>query len=36
MDRTVANFNVGYDFTKWFSVDYRVGINDFKWIVKKS
>lgn len=30
MDRTVANFNAGYDFTKWFSVDYRVGINDYK------
>ena len=30
MDRTVANFNVGYDITSWLSVDYRVGINDYK------
>ena len=30
MDRAVANFNIGYDLTKWLSVDYRIGINDFK------
>ena len=30
MDRTVANANFGYDFTKWFSADYRIGINDYK------
>ena len=30
MDRTIANVNMGYDITKWLSVDYRVGINDYK------
>lgn len=30
MDRTVANVNFGYDFNDWFSVDYKLGINDYK------
>ena len=30
MDRAVANFNIGYDIFDWLSVDYRIGINDYK------
>ena len=27
--RTVANFNIGYDITKWLSVDYTLGYNGY-------
>lgn len=27
--RTVANFNLGYQFTKWLSLDYTLGYNDY-------
>ena len=30
MDRSVANVNLGYDITDWLSLDYRIGINDYK------
>lgn len=30
MDRTVAKINLGYDFLSWLSVDYTLGINDYK------
>ncbi len=30
MDRTLANINFGYDITSWLSVDYKLGINDYK------
>lgn len=37
--RIVANFNVGYDITKWLAVDYKLGYNDYimdrKTIVNK-
>jgi len=29
LDRVTANANIGYDFTDWLSVDYRIGINQF-------
>ncbi|MDY3979135.1 MAG: SusC/RagA family TonB-linked outer membrane protein, partial [Tidjanibacter sp.] len=29
-DRTVANFNAGYDFNSWLSLDYTFGINEYK------
>lgn len=27
--RVVANFNAGYDITKWLAVDYKLGYNDY-------
>lgn len=27
--RVVANFNIGYDFTEWLSLDYTLGYNDY-------
>jgi TonB-linked SusC/RagA family outer membrane protein len=30
MDRAVAGFNAGYDITSWLSVDYQIGVNNFK------
>ena len=27
--RIVANFNIGYDFTEWLSIDYTLGYNDY-------
>lgn len=29
--RTVANFNLGYQFTKWLSLDYTFGYNDYSY-----
>lgn len=28
-DRSVANFNLGYDFTSWLKADYTFGVNDY-------
>ena len=37
--RTVANFNLGYQFTDWLALDYTIGYNDYtsdrKYIVNK-
>ena len=30
MDRTIANVSFGYDLTSWLSLDYKLGINDYK------